>query len=113
MTILDIAIEHFESKSIIEIEVPEWIDDETKKPVVLFSTPFTLAEKKKIYKFAKEDDLEFVVRVVIMKAMNKQGDRVFDLSDKQKFMHRVSPDVVTRIAQAMSESETVEEQVGN
>jgi len=106
MNILDKAVEHFDGKETIEIEVPEWES-------VIYSTPFTLAEQKKLYKFAKDDDMEFLVRAIILKAMDGDGEKIFDLSDKQKLMNRVDPKVLSRIAEQMSKSESVEDQLGN
>jgi len=106
MSVLDNAVEHFDSKETIEIEVPEW-------EAVIYSTPFTLAEQKKLFKFAKDDSLEFLVRTIIMKAMDKSGEKIFDLSDKQKMMNRVDPKILSRIATEMSSSESVEDQLGN
>lgn len=106
MSILDKAVEHFDSKETIEIDVPEW-------ETVIYATPFTLAEQRKLYKFAKDDDMEFLVRAIILKAMDKDGEKIFDLSDKQKMMNRVDPKVLSRIATEMSASESVEDQLGN
>jgi len=106
MSVLDKAIEHFDNKETIEIDVPEW-------ETVIYATPFTLAEQKRLFKFAKDDDLEFLVRTIIMKAMDKSGEKIFDLSDKQKMMNKVDPKVLTRIATEMSSSESAEDQLGN
>lgn len=106
MDILDKAIEHFDNQGTIEIEVPEW-------DAVIYSTPFTLAEQRKLQKFAKEDDIEFLARAIIMKATDRDGEKIFDLSDKQKLMNRVDPKVLSRIATEMSKTESMEDQLGN
>lgn len=106
MSILDKAVEHFENQSVIEIEVPEW-------DAVIYSTPFTLAEQRKLYKFAQNDDIEFLARAVIMKATDKEGEKIFDLSDKQKMMNKVDPKILSRIATEMGRSESIEDQLGN
>lgn len=112
MNIIDRAKSHFESQGLTRIEVPEW-PDENGNATVLFSQPFTLQERKTLQKYAKEDDLEFVIRLVIMKAMNEAGEKVFDISDKPVFLNRVDPNVITRIAEEMMMSPSTQEMAGN
>lgn len=106
MSVLDKAIEHFETFGTKQIEVPEW-------ECVIYSTPFTLAEKKKLLKFAREDDIEFLARALILKALDEKGDLMFDLSDKPTLMHKVDPNVISRVVNEISEAPSVEDQLGN
>lgn len=112
MSILDRVVKHFESKQTIRIEVPEWPDDKGN-PTVLFSEPFTLAERQKLTKMALEDDLEFIVRLIIMKCKTENGDQAFDLSDKPTLMHKSDPEVIARISQQIASAKTVEDMAGN
>ena len=110
--ILERAKAHFDKQEIIEIEVPEW-EDEAGNPTVVYSKPFTLGERKKLYKFAKDDDMEFLVRLVIMKALDQAGNPIFDIADRITLMNSVDPKIITRVANAMTTSKTVEEFEGN
>jgi hypothetical protein len=112
MNILDRAKAHFDLQGVTRIEVPEW-PDEGGNPTVIYSQPFTLADRKKLIKFAQEDDLEFVVRLVIMKCETADGEKVFDLSDKPTLMNKVDPNVIARIASEITATPTVEDQSGN
>lgn len=112
MTVLEQAVSHFDNQEVDVIEVPEWAD-EKGSPAVIYSKPFTLNEKKKLYKFAKDDDLEFVVRVVIMKSLDKDGSPMFDLSDKISLLNKVDPDVLTRLAGKLGTADSVEDSVEN
>jgi hypothetical protein len=112
MSVLERAKAHFDQQEIIEIEIPEW-EDEQGNPTVIYSKPFTLGDRKKLYKFAKEDDMEFLVRLVIMKALDQAGSPVFDIGDKITLMNSVDPKIITRIANAMTSSKSVEEFEGN
>lgn len=111
MGVLDRAVEHFDGLGTGSFEVPEWVED--GKPCVIYHTAFTVAEKKKLYKFAKEDDLEFLVRVVILKALDKNGEKLFDVGDKVTLMNRVSSDIIERVAGQLNSSPTMEDQLGN
>ncbi len=106
MSVLEKAVAHFGDLEVKQIDVPEW-------ETVVYASPFTMAEKKKLLKFAKDDDLEFLVRALILKATDKKGDLLFDLSDKPTLMHKVDPDVITRVVTAFSASPSVEEMEGN
>ena len=112
MSILERAKAHFDKQEIIEIEVPEW-EDESGNPTIIYSKPMTLAEKKTLIKFAKNDDIEFLARLVILKALDQAGNPIFDISDKLTLMNRVDPDVLTRIANRMTEAKSVEAIEGN
>jgi len=104
--ILDNAISHFDKLETRLIEVEEW-------DTVIYCTPFTMAEKKSLWKFAKGDDFEFMVRTLILKSLDKDGNKMFDISDKIKLMSNVSPDVITRVVGEISASQSIEEQEGN
>jgi hypothetical protein len=112
MSILERAKAHFDKQEITEIVVSEW-EDEQGNPTVIFSKPFTLGERKKLYKFAKDDDMEFLVRLVIMKALDQAGNPIFDIGDRVTLMNSVDPKIITRIANAMTASKSVEEFEGN
>jgi hypothetical protein len=112
MSILDRVVKHFDSKATVRIEVPEWAD-EKGNPTVLFSEPFTLAERQKLSKMAHEDDLEFIVRLIIMKCKRENGDQAFDLSDKPTLMHKADPEVVSRISSQIVSTKSVEDMTGN
>ena len=106
MSILDNVKAHFDKLETRLIEVPEW-------DTVIYCTPFTMAEKKSLRKFAKGDDFEFMVRTLILKALDKDGNKMFDLSDKVAFMNNVSPDVITRVVSEISATPTIDEMAGN
>ncbi len=106
MGVIDNAKAHFDKLDTKVIEVAEW--DE-----VIYSTPFTMGEKKTLWKFAKGDDFEFMVRTLILKSLDKDGNKMFDLSDKVALMNNVSPDVITRVVSEISATATIDEMVGN
>ena len=112
MNVLERATAHFDAQGITRIEVPEW-PDEKGNPTVMYSQPFTLGDRKKLIKFAQEDDLEFIVRMVIMKCEDESGEKVFDLSDKPTLMNKVDPEIISRIAAKIVASPSKEEQAGN
>lgn len=112
MSILDRAIAHFDKQGVIEIIVPEW-EDESGQPTIIYSKPLTLSENRTLLKFADNDNAEFVARLVIMKALDADGNKMFDISDKLHLMNRVDPAVLSRIANKMTKADGVEVIEGN
>ena len=106
MSVLDNAKAHFDKLATKTIEVEEW-------DTVIYATPFTMGEKKKLWKHAKEDDIEFMVRTLLLKALDKDGEKMFDLSDKMTLMNQVDPNVIVRVVGDISVADTIEEMSGN
>tara|TARA_Y100001938_G_C7859597_1_gene314890 strand:+ start:55 stop:396 length:342 start_codon:yes stop_codon:yes gene_type:complete len=101
MKFIDRAKAHFESLGVQQIEVEEWVDEDGK-PSIIYWNPITLSEKNKLFK--KSDnmtDVSILADVVIMKALDKDGKKLFTLEDKLPLMHKVDSDVLSKIATAM------------
>ncbi|MBT4080292.1 MAG: hypothetical protein HOE82_06735 [Gammaproteobacteria bacterium] len=106
MGVLDNAVAHFDSLEIREIEVPEW-------ETTIYASPFTLAEKKKLLRSAKDDDIEFLARTLMLKAKDEQGNAIFKEADKFTLMQKVDSTVVARVVSEISIAPSVEDQLGN
>ena len=86
--------------------VPEWGDD---APLELYSGPLTCYDLDRIQKkhkdFLSAQSIEGMVDLIILKAENADGDRLFTLEDKPHLM-REPLSVVTRVAAEMMGSVT-------
>ena len=111
MHIIEKAKAHFKDKTVNVIEVPEWGDD--GKPFLIYSTPFTLAEKDKIFKGSQESSLKVLVDCLILKAKDQKGDPLFTLEHKRDLLNSVDPDVIVRIANEMIATASVEDTIKN
>ena len=111
MHIIEKAKSHFKEKSVNVIEVPEW--GEEGKPFLIYSTPFTLAEKDKIFKGSQESSLKVLVDCLILKAKDQKGDQIFTLEHKRDLLNSVDPDIIVRIANEMIATASVEESIKN
>jgi hypothetical protein len=107
MKAIDRAVEHFKSKPVKRIEVPEWGDD--SGPLVIFANPITLREQSKLSRI-EGGDAEMLIEVLVMKAEDGQGNKLFTIEDKPKIRSSVDPSLVAKIvSQIMSQSqETLE-----
>ena len=104
MSILNRAKSHFESLGVQSIEVEEWADEDGKASVIYWN-PITLSEKKKLFdKSANINDVGLLADIIVMKAIDKDGKKLFTLEDKLTLMHKVDSDVVAKIATAMIQS---------
>ena len=109
MKIIDRAKTHFESLGVQSIEVPEW-KDEDGKPTVIYWNPITLSEKNKLFRKSDNlNDVSILADIVVMKAIDKDGNKIFTLEDKLALMHKVDSDVLSRIATEMVKAINPEE----
>jgi len=84
MSVIDIAKSHFENIGVQSMEVSEW-KDENGKPVILYWNPITLLEKNRLLKKSDNlNDIAILADVLVMKALDKDGKKVFKLEDKKK-----------------------------
>ena len=101
MKFIDRAKSHFESLGVQSLEVEEW-KDEAGNPSVIYWNPITLSEKNKLFKKSDNlNDVSILADIVIMKAIDKDGNKLFTLEDKIGLMHKVDSDVLSRIATSM------------
>jgi hypothetical protein len=109
MSVIDIARSHFESLGIQSIDVPEWKDDDGKSTIIYWN-PITLSEKNKLFKKSDNmNDVTILVDIIIMKALDKDNNKVFKAEDKIDLMHKADSDVLSRIAVAMVKTITPDE----
>ena len=109
MKIIDRAKTHFESLGVQSIEVPEW-KDEDGKPTIIYWNPITLSEKNKLFKKSDNmSDVSILADIVLMKALDKNGNKVFTLEDKLALMRKVDSDVLSKVATAMVQAINPEE----
>ena len=91
------------------MEVFEW-KDENGKPVTLYWNPITLLEKNRLLKKSDTlNDIAILADVLVMKALDKDGKKVFKLEDKQTLMNSADPNILQRIAQKMVEVPSIDE----
>ena len=109
MKLIDRAKSHFESLGIQSIEIAEW-KDEAGNPSVIYWNPITLSEKNKLFKKSDNlNDVGILADIIVMKAIDKDGNKLFTLEDKLAVMHKTDSDVLSRIATAMVQAITPEE----
>lgn len=111
MHIIEKAKSHFKNQNVNVIEVPEWGED--GKPFLIYSTPFTLAEKDKIFKGSQESSLKVLVDCLILKAKDEKGDPIFTLEHKRDLLNSVDPNVIVRIANQMIETASMDDTIKN
>lgn len=102
MSIIDKATEHFDKIGTKKIKIPEWDS-------VIYATPFTLSEKRTLLKFSGGNDSEFMARTLILKATDKEGKKVFDLSDKPTLMGHVHSGIIERVVNEIIAAISVKE----
>ena len=86
---------HFEALETKIIEVPEWglVGDKA-----IYTKPFNMLEKSKIFKGSEGGDLNVLIDVIIEKALTKDGDKMFTMEHKLKFKVKADTDVLARVS---------------
>ena len=107
MSAIDNAKKHFAEQDVKVIEVTEWGDE--NKPLKIYSKPLTLAETSKLYKMSKEDDLTMMAYVLIYKALDENGDKLFDLADKNALLNSVDREILVSVATQIMGQEPIED----
>ena len=97
------------------IEVEEWLLN--GQPLKIFFTPMTVRDNKKITQrfpnfLENLLDSEVQVHIIITKALDEQGNQLFDFGDKNWFDGE-DPLVVQRVVAPMIVSQSVEDQEKN
>ena len=92
---LDKMTAHFRNKisgDMQSVKVPEW-DIE-----IFFKTSNTLQEEGRLIELAqKGKTIEALVETLIIKAKDKDGNKLFKTADKPVFMNEVDPSVLIRV----------------
>jgi len=107
MNIIDRVKAHFESQGVKKIEVSEW--GEEGKPLTIYSQPMTLAETRNLFKGAKNDDLGVMVDVIVLKAKDADGNKIFKLDDKQVLLNNADPTVIAKVSREILSGVSFEE----
>jgi len=104
MGVIDRVTAHYKEQQRLEVLVPEWGDD--SGPLVVYVHPMTMAEVNMMKKIAskKASNIEQAANIIVVKAKDANGQRLFKLNDRDKLMQECDYKVVSRIAE---ESEDV------
>ena len=109
MKFIDRAKSHFESLGVQHIEVPEWKDAAGNQSIIYWN-PINLSEKNKLFRKSDNlNDVSILADILIMKSLDKDGNKLFTLEDKIALMHKVDSDVLSRVATEMVKAITPEE----
>ena len=97
------------------IEVAEWGDDDSS-PLIIYFGPMLAGEMDRIQRkhpgFFQSATCAGMVDLIIMKAEDEKGEKIFTLEDKAT-LNREPFTQITRIAGSMIAAESVEEQEKN
>ena len=87
--------EHFSQLDTPIIEVPEWglVGDKA-----IYTKPFNMLEKQKIFKGATNTDLLVLIDVIIEKALTKDGEKMFNATHVLAFKTKADTNVIADVA---------------
>jgi len=85
MSVIDRVKDHFENQGVKKIEVAEW--GEEGKPLIIYSTPMSMAEKRNLFKSAKDGDLGVMVDAIVLKSKDSEGNKIFKRNGLYYLLH--------------------------
>jgi hypothetical protein len=101
MSIIDQAVAHYAAQERLIISVPEWGTEENPLQIHVF--PMTMAEVNMIQSISKKNasNMDHAINIILIKARDAQGNRLFKLEDKDNLMQRADYRVIARITEAI------------
>lgn len=103
MSVIANAKTHFKTKltdKLESIEVPEW------ETTVYFKGSATLKQTEEVVALHRENKVaEALAAVLISRALNEDGTKMFTIADKFDLMNSVDPEVITTVASHILNSE--------
>lgn len=77
-------------------EIPEIQID--GQPLTIHHTPLTLAEKGRVIDAKEKGGLEWMAELIILKATDKDGNRLFDVTHRKLLNHQLPSEITEYIA---------------
>lgn len=103
MKLIESAVQHFSNKAIRSIHIPEW-------DVTLYAKNMTLDDKAKMYARSNGNGTDYLIYAVIFGLQDKDGEPPFTLEDKVALKTKVDPEVVSRLANFVLQTEAKSEE---
>lgn len=112
--IIRAAIDHFQPREIRYTDVPEWRDPDGK-PYRIYYFPWTLKDRSWLIKRSSEDNigLEAYADLIIRKACDANGNRLFALDARSILLDQVDPAVLVALGNQITKSRSIEDYVKN
>ena len=103
MSVINRATAHYAAQERLIISVPEWGDE--SEPLMVHVFPMTMAEVNLMQKIAskKASNIEQAANIIVVKAKDESGKRIFSVNDRDKLMQEADYRVVSRIAEKIEE----------
>jgi len=96
MSVLDKAKGHYRELGRKCIKVPEW--GEPGSPFLVYASPMTVGQRDRVNDAGNTGTASMLVDVLLEKAEDKQGVKLFTPDDRHGLTHEVDSSVVSRIA---------------
>ena len=105
MTVLNKAKAHFKeiaNQGTAHIDIPEW-----GTTVYWNISGLNFAQQSKVIELQQSGkSAEALVEMMIMRAMDADGKRMFKLAEKTEIMREVDPNMILKVVTAMGDSDT-------
>ena len=95
------------SGDMYEVKVPAMDigEGENKEEAIFYFKPSTLAERDVIYRAVQDGGLGSLIEIIIVRARDEDGKKLFAKKHKMFFDRKIDPDVVNQIVADLAEAE--------
>ncbi|MEP1934949.1 MAG: hypothetical protein ABJJ37_27055 [Roseibium sp.] len=101
MSAIKAVVAHYNANRGASIDVPEW--SETKEPFKVYFDPITPIERKNVFgENSGIFDNESCVDLLILKAKNKDGEKLFSDADRHDLQTKSDGAIIGRVAMQMA-----------
>jgi len=98
LSVIERAKNHYQNQPIKEIVVPEWADEDGN-PFVFYARPFTLQDQGKLqFAVKNQSEADALAEVLVLKALDEEGNKIFQIGDKSTLRNQVDATVLARLA---------------
>lgn len=94
--VLAAAMKHFAADDAFEVRVPEWGTE--AEPCILYARPWTMEDRMAVAPKLRAGDPSWLVDVIVRKALDADGNKLFTVAHAPLMRKRVDPDVIERLA---------------
>jgi hypothetical protein len=109
--VIEAAKAHYAEQGFDTLEVPEWPVD--GQPTVIYYPPFTVGEAAEINRATRRAPDTYMARVVVVRARNADGSKMFTVADVQPLIRETDAGVLNRIAELLTATDSLEDTSGN
>lgn len=91
-------------QALLFLDVPDWADPQTGQSLRIYYRPITLHEREPMLLALKQGMAFGIATAFIHRALDENGDRLFDIKDRTEIIHHVDSDVLCGVVKVINDT---------